>query len=42
MKENSTSKARLVPLFLMGWEALIPNVICEHIFYQGPKYLLWA
>ncbi len=28
-EENQASKARLVPLFLMGWEAPMPNVMLE-------------
>ncbi len=31
VEENSTSKARLVPSFLMGWEALMPNVMLEFL-----------
>jgi hypothetical protein len=28
-EENIASKTRLVPLFMMGWEALMPDVILE-------------
>ncbi len=30
-KEDWASKARLVPLFLMGWEALMPGVMLEFL-----------
>jgi hypothetical protein len=30
-KENLASKARLVPLFLMGWETLISHVMLEFL-----------
>jgi hypothetical protein len=45
MEEDWASKAGLVPLFLMGWEASILNVMLEFFntfFYQGRIYLLWA
>ncbi len=31
VKENWASKARLVPLFSMGWEVLMPNVMLEFL-----------
>jgi hypothetical protein len=31
VEEDWASKARLVPLFLMGWEALMPNVMLEFL-----------
>jgi hypothetical protein len=40
MEENWASKARLVPLFVMGWEASMPSGIFEHILDQGCRYLL--
>ncbi len=30
-EEDLASKARLVPLFLMGWETLMPNVMLEFL-----------
>ncbi len=30
-KENWAFKARLVPLFLMGWEASMPDVMLEFL-----------
>jgi hypothetical protein len=44
-EEDWASKVGLVPLFLMGWETSMPNVMLEFLdtfFYQGCKYLLWA
>jgi len=37
------SKVGLVPLFLMGWEALMPNVMLEFLntlLIKGVDYLL--
>ncbi len=31
VKKNQTSKARLVPLFLMGWEASMPDVMFKFL-----------
>ncbi len=45
VEEDWASKAGLVPLFLMGWEALMHDVMLEfskHIIDQGGKYLFWA
>jgi hypothetical protein len=31
MEEDWDSKARLIPLFLMGWETSMPNVMLEFL-----------
>jgi hypothetical protein len=45
-EEDLASKTRLVPLFLMGWETLMPDVMLEFLntfLIKGVDiYLLWA
>ncbi len=38
------SKARLIPLFLMGWEALMPNVMLEilNTFFIKGTYIYFG
>jgi hypothetical protein len=45
MEEDLASKARLVPLFLMGWEALMLNVMLEfltHFLLRAQIYIFWT
>jgi hypothetical protein len=44
MEENWASKARLMPLFLMGWEALMPDVMLEFLntFFIKGAYIYFG
>ncbi len=44
-EEDQASKAGFVLLFLMGWEAPMPDVMLEFLntfLIEGCRYLLWA
>ncbi len=44
-EEDWAFKVGLVLLFLIDWQASMPNVMLEFLntfFYQRRKYLLWA